>query len=184
LSVRTFSKPVRTKSVTYVLGTNCHPCLRVGPVRFGGRSLRLDEPLSTVSYVSVFIPHFIGNPAENHEILRKLYLDFDLSSYQISDLTGWSRTSISDYLRKAKINKESIKSPIPRYGEREVSGVRVPHQAEQKVIQKIVSLKSKGHSFREIARVLTESGIPSKRGGQWSKTTVQEIYKREQERKK
>jgi site-specific DNA recombinase len=60
----------------------------------------------------------------------------------------------------------------------------VPHQAEQKVIQKIMSLKSKGHSFREIARLLTESGIPSKRGGQWSKTTVQEIYKREQEKKK
>lgn len=141
----------------------------------------LDEPLTTVSYVSVFIPHFIGNPSENQAILRKLYLDFDLSSYQISDLTGWSRTAISDYLRKAKINKESIKSPIPRYGEREVSCVRVPHQAEQKVIQKILLLKSKGHSFREIARVLTENGIPSKRGGQWSKTTVQEIYKREQE---
>lgn len=54
-------------------------------------------------------------------ILRKLYIDLDLSSYQISDLTGWSRTSINDYLRKAKINKESIKSPIPRYGERDVS---------------------------------------------------------------
>ena len=144
----------------------------------------LDEPLSTVSYVSVFIPHFIGNPSKNQAILRKLYLDFDLSSYQISDLTGWSRTAISDYLRKSKINKESIKSPIPRYGEREVSGVRVPHQAEQKIIQKIVSLKSKGHSFREIARGLTESGIPSKRGVQWSKTTVQEINKREQEKKK
>ncbi|MBH46957.1 MAG: hypothetical protein CME71_02170 [Halobacteriovorax sp.] len=151
---------------------------------FGGRSLTLDEPLSTVSYVSVFIPHFIGNPAENHEILRKLYLEFDLSSYQISDLTGWSRTAISDYLRKAEINKEFIKSPIPRYGEREVGGVRVPHQAEQKVIQKIVTLKSKGHSFREIAKFLTESGVLSKRGGQWSKTTIQEIFKREQEKKK
>lgn len=150
----------------------------------GGGGAALDEPLSAVSYVSVFIPHFIGNPAENQAILRKLYLDFDLSSYQISDLTGWSRTAISDYLRNAKINKESIKSPIPRYGEREVSGIRVSHQAEQKVIQKIVSLKTKGHSYREIARVLTESGNPSKRGGQWSKTTVQEIYKREQEKKK
>jgi len=47
-----------------------------------------------------------------------------------------------------------------------------------------VSLKSKGHSFREIAKILTKSGIPSKRGGQWSKTTIQEIFKREQEKKK
>lgn len=107
----------------------------------------LDESLTTVSYLSVFIPHFIRNPSKNQAILRKLYLDFDLSSYQISDLTGWSRTAISDYLRKAKINKDSIKSPSPRYGEREVSGVRVPHLAEQKVIQKIVSFKNQGLFF-------------------------------------
>lgn len=163
----------------------CDPPLDGGSLVFnGGRAQMLDEPLSTVSYVSVFIPHFIGNPSKNQAILRKLYLNFDLSCYQISNLTGWSRTAISDYLRKEKINKDSLKSPSPRFGEREVSGFRVPHQAEQKVIQKILSLKSKGHSFREIARVLTESGIPSKRGGQWSKTTVQEIYKREQEKKK
>lgn len=71
----------------------------------------LDEPLDPISYLSVFIPHFVGNPSENQAILQKLYLDFDLSSYQISDLTGWSRTAISDCLRKAKINKDSIKSP-------------------------------------------------------------------------
>ena len=116
--------------------------------------------------------------------MRKLYLDFDLSSYQISDLTGWSRTAITTYFRKAKINKGSKKSSIPRYGERETSRILVPHKGEQKVIQKILTLKNSGASFREIAKVLTESGIPTKRRGQWSKTTVQEIYKREQEKKK
>jgi hypothetical protein len=60
----------------------------------------------------------------------------------------------------------------------------VPHKGEEKVIQKIIALKNSGASFREIASVLTKSGIPTKRGGHWSKTTVQEIYKREEEKKK
>ncbi len=144
----------------------------------------LDEPLSTVSYLSVFIPHFIGNPSENHEILRKLYLDFDLSSYQIAEITGWSRTAISDFLRRENITKDVIKSPSPKFGERTVGGLRIPHQTEQKIIHKILTLKTSGTSFREIARVLNENGIPTKRRGQWSKTTVQDIYKREQEKEK
>ena len=150
----------------------------------GGRGRMLDEPLSTVSYLSVFIPHFIGNPSENHEILRKLYLDFDLSSYQIAEITGWSRPAISDFFRRENITKDVRKSPSPKFGERTVGGLRILHQAEQKIIQKIVKLKTSGASFREIAKVLNQNGIPTKRGGQWSKTTIQDIYKREQEKEK
>jgi hypothetical protein len=150
----------------------------------GGCAQTLDEPLSTISYVSVFISHFIGNPAENHEILRKLYLDFDLSSYQISDLTGWSRTAIGEHFRNANIKKKSFKSPLPRFGERDASGIRTLHHKEQKVIQKIVSLKSNGYSFKEIIRILTDSDIQSKLGRSWSISTIQKIYKRELEKKK
>ena len=107
----------------------------------GGRGRMLDEPLATVSYLSVFIPHFIGNPSENHEILRKLYLDFDLSSYQIAEITGWSRPAISDFFRRENITKDVRKSPSPKFGERTVGGLRIPHQAEQKIIQKILTLK-------------------------------------------
>jgi hypothetical protein len=150
----------------------------------GGRGRMLDEPLATVSYLSVFIPHFIGNPSENHEILRKLYLYFDLSSYQIAEITGWSRPAISDFFRRENITKDVRKSPSPKFGERTVGGLRILHQAEQKIIQKIVKLKTSGASFREIAKVLNQNGIPTKRGGQWSKTTIQDIYKREQEKEK
>ena len=51
-------------------------------------------------------------------------------------------------------------------------------------VAKILTMKLSGASFREIAKVLTDSGTPTKRGGKWSKTTVQEIYKREQEKQK
>ena len=116
--------------------------------------------------------------------MRKLYLGFDLSSYQIAEITGWSRTAISDFFRRENITKDVIKSPSPKFGERTIGGLRIPHQTEQKIIQKILTLKTSGASFREIARVLNENGIPTKRGGQWSKTTVQDIYKREQEKQK
>lgn len=56
----------------------------------------LDAPNSLPSYVSIFITHFFGTPAENLEFLRKLYLDFELSSHQIAELTGWSRTSMKN----------------------------------------------------------------------------------------
>ena len=142
----------------------------------------LNEPLNTVSYVSVFIPHFIGNPAENHEILRKLYLDFDLSSYQIANLSGYSRAAISNFLKREGIKKLKRKPPTPRFGERlAAGGFRVPHLAEQKIIEKIVRLKTQGRSFRNIAEVLNSAGTPSKRGGQWSKTTVQDVFNQHME---
>lgn len=153
-------------------------------MKTGGGSLMLEEPLSPVSYLSVFIPHFIGKPAENREILRKLYLDFDLSCCQIAEITGWSRTTISGFFHSENITKDFIKSPNPKFGERTVGGLRIPHQAEQKIIQKILTLKSNGSSYREIAKTLNDNGLPTKKGGQWSKTTVQEIYQREQEKQK
>ena len=151
----------------------------------GGRGPRLDEPLITTTYVSVFITHFLGNTSENREVLRKLYLDFDLSSYQIADLSGYSRTAISDFLRREAIKKSKRKSPTPRFGERlAAGGLRVPHLAEQKIIEKIVRLKNQGKSFRKIAEFLNSTATPSKRGGQWSKTTVQDVYNRHEEGKK
>ena len=117
--------------------------------------------------------------------MRKLYLDFDLSSYQIADLSGYSRPAISDFLRREGIKKSRRKSPTPRFGERIASGgLRVPHLAEQKIIEKIIGLKNQGKSFRKIAEVLNSTGISSKRGAQWSKTTVQDVYNRHKEGKK
>jgi hypothetical protein len=44
---RTARKSVRPKSVTYVLGTLCHPCVRAGPVERGapGESRTPDPPV-------------------------------------------------------------------------------------------------------------------------------------------
>jgi len=41
-----------------------------------------------------------------------------------------------------------------------------------------------GLSYRQIAKSLNTSGICLKHGGLWSKTTVGQIFKREQEKQK
>src|SRR5580700_6687586 len=41
---RTARKSVRPKSVTYVLGTLCHPCVRAGPIEKVARPGRFELP--------------------------------------------------------------------------------------------------------------------------------------------
>lgn len=122
--------------------------------------------------------HYLSKPIQNEELLRKLYLEMDLSSYQIAEITEWSRTSISDALRILDLSKETKKAPNLKFGEKLVGGKRVPHKEELKVIKKIITLRNKGLSFRAIANYLNEKKVPSKLGGKWNKTTVGDIINR------
>jgi hypothetical protein len=72
----------------------------------GGGGQSLGERFTPTPYLSVFIPHFLGSPAQNSGILRKLYVDFNLSKEKISQITGWSRTSIGDALSELNIRKK------------------------------------------------------------------------------
>ncbi len=66
--------------------------------------------------VSIFDFHYLTQPVQNEELLRKLYIETDLSSYQISEISRWSRTSISDAMRTLEIEKGKRKGPMPQYG--------------------------------------------------------------------
>jgi hypothetical protein len=88
---------------------------------------------------------------------------------------------ITDALKQNKMTRERLPSRL-KFGEKLVGGKRVPHKEEQKVIQKILSLRKDKMSFRAIANFLNEKKIPSKLGGQWNKTTVADIVNREQNR--
>lgn len=111
--------------------------------------------------------------------MRKLYLDKDLSSYEIQRKTGWSRTSISDALRELGIQKETRKSPSLCFGEKFVGNKRFLHKGEQKVISKMIDLREQGYSFKKISEYLNDNNIPTKLGGSWYPSTVKDIIKRE-----
>jgi site-specific DNA recombinase len=46
---------------------------------------------------------------------------------------------------------------------------------EMKVVHGIIKLKEKGYSLKDIANVLKESKVPTKKGGKWHPVTVQKI---------
>ncbi len=123
--------------------------------------------------------HYLSMPIHNEELLRKLYLEMDFSSYQIAEISGWSKTSIADALRNLGIIKEERKGPLPRYGMKIENGKLIPHIGEQKIIKKMLTLRNKGLSYEAIATELNKKKIPSKNGGQWHKSTIIEILKRE-----
>lgn len=56
----------------------------------------------------------------------------------------------------------------PRYGQKRRGGHAVPHQAEQRVIKAVTQMKGQGLGLRQIARLLTQMGVPTKcRGKGW-----------------
>jgi len=154
------------------------------PLRvFGGRSEPLDELYNAEPYVAIIITHFFNKPIQNSGLLRKLYLEKDLSSYEIHNKTKWSRTSISDALRTLGIEKVKRKAPVLSYGEKLIGTKRVVHKGEQKIINTMLALADEGQSFTQISKYLNNKKIPTKRGGSWYPSTVKEIIKREQKRK-
>lgn len=101
-----------------------------------------------------------------------------LTTYQIAEISGWSRTSISVALRIFDLSKENKKATNLKFGEKIIGGKRVLHREEQKVINKIMTLRAKGLSFRAIANHLNEKNISSKLSRKWNKTTVGDIINR------
>lgn len=147
-----------------------------------GTSEHLND-LFGYAVLSIFDFHYFAQPIQNEELLRKLYIEMDLSSYQISEFSGWSRTSISDAMRTLEIEKDGRKGPMPQYGMKKKGTKHVVHKGEQKVIKKMLTLRNKGFSYISIAEKLNEENIPSKLGKKWNKSTVADIIKRELKRK-
>lgn len=66
---------------------------------------------------------------------------------------------------------------IPPYGFRKEGKLLVPDPDEQQVLKKILSLRKKDYSTREITERLNKDAIPN-RSGKWHQTQVQRIIKR------
>ncbi len=157
-------------------------CLDAGSLgKIGGGDQVPVELNSRTSYLSIFITHFFNLPTQNLAILRKLYVDQELSATQIEEISdyNWPKTTIIEVLKKNSITRKRLPSRI-KFGEKFISGKCIPHKKEQKVIQKILQLRRKAMSFRAIADYLNQKGIPSKLGMNWNKTTIADIVSREE----
>ncbi len=94
-------------------------------------------------------------------------------------------------LRKTKVSlgpprprKHPITGDLINYGQvpfgyRGVNGTLHIDPFEQFVLQHIRQMHKDGANLGQIARYLTESGIPTKNGGKWQRNTVNKILTRE-----
>ena len=80
--------------------------------------------------------------------------------------------------RKAKAKAGGYGHGALPYGYRSVDGVLIPVPAEQHALARMRALAADGVGTREIARLLTEEGHPTKRGGNWSSPVVSRILSR------
>ena len=145
----------------------------------------LDKHHFPTLHLSVFTTHFFNSPCKNLGILRKLFLDYKLSSSQIKEITNlaWAKTTIKVALSKYHIKREKRQPSTPKYGQKIVGGFRVPHQGEQVIIKKMLKLRKAGHTLQKIADTLNKQEFTNRSGGKWLACFVETIIKREQQQK-
>ena len=88
----------------------------------------------------------------------------DLTSYQISKICDWPRSSVSDSLRRLGIEKENRVANSPPFGKELRDGVLTSIPSEQRIIKKMIHLRKTGESYRSIAAHLNELKLPTKTG--------------------
>lgn len=77
--------------------------------------------------------------------------------------------------RKVKAAGGGYVAGSPPYGSRAEGGNLVPDAAEQAVVARMVKMRKAGSSLAAIADELNGEGIPSKRGGRWSASSVSRV---------
>ena len=118
---------------------------------------------------------------QNLSFLTEEYCQNGLSAKQIAAKTFSSKSSVTAALHKAKI---PVRTPHrhhghisqPRYGDKVRNEKLVAHQAERRVIEAVMNLKSEGLSLRKIALVLDQMKIPTKeQGRKWHPEMIRRI---------
>ena len=97
----------------------------------------------------------------------------------------WPKTTILDAIKIHGLSKDQGTQMLRvKYGEMMVKGQIVSSPKEQQVIKLIMKLHDEGQSFRQIAKHLNDKKIKSKKGGQWDKSVVTTVVRRQQEEEK
>jgi DNA invertase Pin-like site-specific DNA recombinase len=81
----------------------------------------------------------------------------------------------SDALKELRSQGRAF-GPTP-FGFKREGDLLVECADEQRVVTRMMRLRSKGHSYDRIAKALNRSGIPAKRGGSWFAASVRSVVK-------
>ena len=121
---------------------------------------------------------------QSRSFLQAYYIDKGLSARAVAALTFSARSTIIEHLRANNIplrsaDKQRLLHPGQiRYGEKILNGRIAPHKDELKVIERMKVLRTEGHSYRAIAKILEKNGIPTKNKKlRWHATSIMKILK-------
>ena len=141
------------------------------------------------------ISRFARNTTDCLELVRKLLnlgiaIYFEKENINTEDMESELMLSILSSLAESESvsisenNKWSIQKRFqngtyivayPPYGYANVDGQMVIHEEQAKVVRFIFEQILSGNSTHKVAKILEEKGIPTKKGGKWSSTTVRAI---------
>lgn len=99
----------------------------------------------------------------------------------LASLAEMERGIISERIRAVMERKRERQEPRngnPPYGFRILAGKVVPDLHEQKVIQRILCLRSGGHTIFGIINILREEGMVNRRGRPFGKTQIHNLLLR------
>jgi len=115
-----------------------------------------------------------GQSVDSSTAMGKFFLTF------IAAMAEWERNMVGERTREALAQKKRRGEPVgcAPYGMCwSDNGVLVPNQEEQAIIQRIIELKKRGLSYREIVDELMDDEVPC-RGKKWHVVTLFRILRR------
>lgn len=113
----------------------------------------------------------------NEVFLREHYIEKGLSAAQIAALSFSSKKTILKYLRHYEIDvrpADSQRNLI--FGQRIQSGSIVANPRTAKLIQKIISERNTGRSYREIADRMNAINLLPSRCSKWHAASIRKVY--------
>lgn len=153
-----------------------------------------------IDYIIVkSISRFSRNTVDSIETVRRLcdmgiYIFFEKENIDtgkmegelllsiLSSLAESESRSISDnetWSIKRRFMNGIFKISYPPYGYDYIDGEMVVNEKQSEVVRWIFSQVLSGNSTAEIARKLNEEGVPTRRGGSWTSTTINGMIRNE-----
>lgn len=144
----------------------------------------LSRKISSNLY-AIDIIDFIHRPLHKEKVLlHKKYVEEGLSLRQISEQIFSSKEAVRTSLIDAGVELRPKSKPHNRpsqlkYGQKMRKGKAVTHFAEERVIRAVIEMRESGMTLRQIAKFLTEIGVPTKnRGKAWHPEMINRVLSR------
>ncbi len=142
------------------------------------------EPFSSNLYLTDVIEFDPTRLYKDKSFLNQKYLVEGLSIAQIAAQIFSSKDAVRRGLIRHGIpireaHKSHGRSAQVPFGQKRQQGRGVPHLGERRVIDAALGLRAQGLSLRQIARFLSQIGVPTKcRGKSWHPEMVERILER------